>query len=169
MELFIYDGALHGERLLRLVRRASAPFSAADIDVRVCDNEAALEAALHHAVAEEAKRQERFFPMRTDDGIRLLRLSRVLYFQSEGHRIHTALTDGTVLRSRSLRVSTRELLSPLIASGKLLQVSKSTFVNTQHVCSISLDGVHLAGGCIVPVSRKYYAEFLQASRESFGP
>lgn len=166
MELFIYTGSLPEDRLRRLLKRASSPFTETDISVKVLQSEPELESALQHTIAQEAARQERYFPMRTDTGTHLLRLSRVLYFQSEGHRFHAFLTDGTVLRSRSLRIATRALLSGLLERGQLLQVSKSTFVNTQQIISISLDGVHLTGDQSVPISRKYYAEFMAANRQN---
>lgn len=169
MEVVLYEGApLHPRRVQELAGQAVHAFEGADIHLIHCTTEQELSAAICGAAARDVAGRIDAFPFRTRLKTHLLRLPQIRYFRSADHHLYATLTTGETLVSRTMRISARAALAPLLDRRLFFQISKSTFVNMAHVGSVSLDGVHLDDGAVLAISRKYYAEFLAWSKAAKG-
>lgn len=158
MDIILYNGICLQEDDLRNMARCGV--DGVDLNIRTCETPEELSRAIHKLVSLELQSRERFFPFKTKEGAKLLRLSQVLYFTSSGHQIIAKLADGKELHGRTLRVSTAALLEPLAETGRFYQTYRATFVNMMHVTKFGPAWVELDDGTRLDVSRKYYNQFL---------
>lgn len=131
--------------------------------VKICRSQEELE----HAVRQTAfagVTKDAVFRFPTKEGIHMVKLSTVSYFKGEDHRIIAHLEDGTLLRSRTMRISTEEAMRPLVESGQLLRIARTLYVNLEHLTLIAHNTACLRNGESLPISRSYCAKLRQGLR-----
>lgn len=168
MEVIVYQGPAIKERRLKELIGAEVSKCEPSVEaaVTLCRTEQELLQAVCTAVRHEATQLERHIPFRTDQGVQFLKLSQVIWLRGSDHRLTIHLTDGSELRSRTRRVSTREMVSPLQEAGRFFRVSRAIFVNVAHVTNVTADGVWMDDGECLPISRKCYCEWMSESKLS---
>lgn len=158
MEVIVYGEAIpEPEQLQRMAALVEKQYEGIAVTIRHCGDEKQFMDALLRAAQAEAREEERYFPVSSDEGIRFLALSQIVYFKTEGHRLCIVCTDGSQFRTRTLRVSVQQLLEPLVQSGRFLQVYRAVFVNVRHIQMLLTDVVHMDNGETLPVSRRMYS------------
>lgn len=105
--------------------------------VTVCHSEEQLVTTLILAEKEQRGAVIPRFPIKTQDGIRILPLSDIVYCQCESHRYRAVLLSGEEIVSRSFRKSFPQVLAPLLESGEFLQCQASYIVNMRYIRAIS--------------------------------
>ncbi len=166
MELILYHGREPDlPALQKLVRQeVKKVLPEEEVRITVCSERQELLQSVAAAARRESDRQERHIPFRTDQGVRFLRLSQVMWLKGADHRLIIRLADGAELRSRTRRVSTREMVAPLQEAGHFFRVSRAIFVNAAHVSAVTADGVRMDDGEFLPISRKCYSEWMNETR-----
>lgn len=166
MNLVLYEGTpLEPWRVRELIRAAAGPLGeGSEVDLAICRTEEELMEALSTKAKLELERMEQFIPFGTDQGLQFLKLSEVCWFRGADHRLTAVLVDGRELRSKTRRASTKEMVAPLIQDGRFFRVSRAIFVNVAHVRQVTMEGVHMDNGQMLPISRKCYGEWMAAGR-----
>lgn len=120
------------------------------IETVVCRTEEQLVAALTLAEKETGSAVEKRFAIKTQDGVRILPLSEIVYCQCESHRYRAVLESGEEIVSRSFRRSFPQVLAPLLDSGEFLQCQASYIVNMRYIRAISEKQMELQNGAKLP-------------------
>lgn len=120
------------------------------IEAVVCHTEEQLVAALTLAEKGISSAVEKRFAIKTQDGVRILRLSEIMYCQCESHRYRAVLLGGEEIVSRSFRRSFPQVLAPLLESGEFLQCQASYIVNMRYIRAISEKQMELQNGAKLP-------------------
>lgn len=120
------------------------------IETVVCHTEEQLVAALTLAEKESGSAVARRFAIKTQDGVRILPLSEIVYCQCESHRYRAVLLSGEEIVSRSFRKSFPQVLAPLLESGEFLQCQASYIVNMRYIRAISEKQMELQNGAKLP-------------------
>lgn len=167
MNLVLYEGTpLDPWRVQELIRNAAGPLGdRIEVNLSICRTEEELKEALSRKAELELERMEQFIPFGTDQGLQFLKLSEVCWFRGADHRLTAVLQDGRELRSKTRRASTKEMVAPLIRDGRFFRVSRAIFVNVSHVSQVTLEGVQMDNGQMLPISRKCYGEWMAAGRK----
>lgn len=99
------------------------------------------------------KEQRSFVTIKTRDGHLRIPLRCVAYGELVGRCVQYHLADGSVLEGMSLRGSFQDAVRPLLAHRRFVLCAASFVVNLSFVEKINSDGLQIAGGGMLPVSR----------------
>ena len=99
-------------------------------------------------ILEELTKRNNTFSFKTNDGIYRLKLSQIIYFESESNyvKLHTKEEE---YRFRGTLTSLENQLS----RNGFIRVHKGFLVNQEHIYSIQSDEIKLSDGSFVPISR----------------
>ena len=162
MQVILCEGpAMDAESIDSVVSSIAATHPAAKLDIQICRSAKELSQALDKMAALDT---ESYFPFKTTDDVRFLKISQVRSFQGQGHRILVTLDNGETLLSRTMRVSTQSILLPLTARGNFLQVSRSHFINVEYLQSVSAAGARMKDGELIYITRNCYTQLCQRGR-----
>lgn len=104
------------------------------------------------------KEQRSFVTIKTRDGLLRIPLRCVAYGELVGRCVQYHLSDGSVLEGMSLRGSFQDAVRPLLAHRRFALCAASFVVNLSFVEKINSDGLQMAGGEVLPVSRGLRAQ-----------
>lgn len=151
--LILCANGVNSEVVLREHKRR---YPGSAVEVAVCDTEEQLVAALVLAEKANGENAWKRFAVKTQDGVRILSLSDIVYCQCESHRYRAVLLTGEEIISRSFRKSFPQVLSSLLESGEFLQCQASYIVNMRYIRAISEKQMELTNGAKLPfpVSRQ---------------
>lgn len=118
--------------------------------ISVCYTEEQLIAALEQADREPGSPAEQRFAIKTQDGVRVVAISEIMYCRCESHRYAAVLCTGEEIISRSFRRSFPNALAPLLESGAFLQCQASYIVNLRFIKTIAEKQLELYSGEKLP-------------------
>lgn len=104
----------------------------------------------------------RSISIKTADGVRNIFFNEISYAECQGHIVIAHLKNGDIVESTHIRIPFPEYVATLLDDERFVITHKSFVVNMDHVARISQQQFTMAGGTIVPISRKNYAEVKRA-------
>ena len=116
---------------------------------------------LDGAVEKLNQRRTSAVVVNTADGPRRILLEHIRYAERVGHCVRYYCTDGTV-DSQSIRVSFREMVTPLLADQRFCLCGASFVLNFQHVAGVSGQIALLDDGQTVSLPRTSASDFKKA-------
>ncbi|WP_343208813.1 LytTR family DNA-binding domain-containing protein [Anaerolentibacter hominis] len=116
---------------------------------------------LNKIVQALADLNSRSIAVKTADGLYALRLHLICYAEYQNHRVHYHLTDGTVIKSVTLRQSFDVILEPLLRDNRFVKITASYLINLNCVTAFNKRNLVLSDGTCLPVSRKLYTRVKQ--------
>ena len=116
---------------------------------------------LDGAVEKLRRRRSRFVVVQTAEGPRRIFLERIRYMERIGRVIRYYCTDGTV-DSRSIRVSFRNAVAPLLADRRFFLCGASFVLNFQHISGVNGQIVTMDNGQSLALPRTGAADFKKA-------
>lgn len=99
-------------------------------------------------ILDELSRRNNTFSFKTTDGIYRVKLSEILYFESEANYINIHAAEN----SYRFRGTLTALESELAGSG-FIRTHKGFLVNQKHVFAIHTDDISMSDGSLIPISR----------------
>lgn len=114
--------------------------------------------ALEYACTFVNMKEEPLYLLKTPEGLVTMAHSRIVYIENKARILHVHLADGRVIKSLFIRKSFENEIGSLAESMSFLHVHKSFLVNLRHVEKLTQDHMVMAGGEVVPVSKKKYTE-----------
>lgn len=139
-----------GINLDMVLREHKRRYPGSSVETAVCHTEEQLAAALVLAEKSGGEGAGKRFAIKTQDGVRILPLSDIVYCQCESHRYRAILLSGEEIVSRSFRRSFPQVLAPLLESGEFLQCQASYIVNMRYIRAVSEKQLELTGGTKLP-------------------
>ena len=116
---------------------------------------------LDGAVKKLNRRRSSAVVVTTTDGPRRILLERIRYVERVGRCMRYYCTDGTV-ESQTIRVSFREMASPLLADRRFYLCGASFVLNFQHVTGVNGQMALLDNGQTVTLPRTAATDFKKA-------
>ena len=105
-------------------------------------------------IIEDIMRQCRdFVTIKTREGLRRVPLHHIIYGELVCRCVQYHLSDGSVIKSMSLRGSFQDAVAPLLEDHRFILCAASFVVNLHFVESIDSSALRLTGGGTLPVSR----------------
>lgn len=101
--------------------------------------------------------EESIITVRTRDGLRVVKLSSIIFCEYGKHTAQYALMGGEMLTTRTLQESFSEHVEPLLSDARFLQPHTSFVLNMARVKGFSKDGFVMRGGAVIPIPEKQYA------------
>lgn len=99
-----------------------------------------------------------FIMVQTADASHMVPLSHIVFVECMGHVLYYHLRDGTLLRSRAIRVSFEVALAELLEEGRFLRPHQSFLINAAHISAVTASSFHMADGTTIPIARFRAAE-----------
>ncbi|MEG1858312.1 MAG: LytTR family transcriptional regulator DNA-binding domain-containing protein [Pseudoflavonifractor sp.] len=155
-EVIVCTEAAQPEQVLRDHRRRHPDTGTV---TTLCTTGQQLVAALARAERRQTEVREPFLTVKTADGPRICPLSDIMFCQSDAHRFHVYLADGTVLVSTNGRCRFFESVAPLLEDRRFLSCGRSILINTDYIALVNRTQVLLYGGRALPMPVHRQAEF----------
>lgn len=132
-------------------------FSANPINYLVKPIEKAqLYETLRLAISKVNTGEEGIITIRTRDGLRVLKLSSVIFCEYVKHTVRYMLMGGEILTTRTIQESFSEHVKPILSNARFLQPHTSFVLNMSRVEGFSKDVFMMRGGAVIPISAKQY-------------
>lgn len=112
---------------------------------------------LELAISKVNTEEESIVPIKTKEGMRVVKLSSIIYCEYVKHTVIYTLMGGDVLVTRTIKESFTEHVSVLLADSRFLQPHTSFVLNMSRVEGFSKDGFVMHGGAVIPIPAKQYA------------
>lgn len=129
-----------------------------------------LDAALQRIESELAKS----YLVKTADGIQAVRYHIIIYAECRAHHILYYLSDGTVIKSLTLRRPFDEVMAPFLKDDRFIKISASFIINMNFIQSMTNEYFVMTNGAQLSISRrvrstckKEYINFLLENTKSF--
>jgi len=108
------------------------------------------------AISKTDLSEERTFPVKTADSMRVIKLSDIVCCEYRSHSVIFSLINGEEVPSRTIRENYSEYSSPILKDRHFLQCHTSFVVNMRWVEHFAKDSFTLRGGKKIPISAKQY-------------
>ena len=115
-----------------------------------------LSAALALAIERADVAQQRTFPVRTADSLRVLRTQRIACCEYHQHAAVFVLSNGERVFSRTFRENFADYCADMLRDCRFVQCHAAFIVNLRHVERFCKDSFTLSGGHVVPIAEKRY-------------
>lgn len=115
------------------------------------------------AISKADLAEEQTFTVKTFDGLRVIKLSDIVWCEYRSHSVLFSLKNGEEVISRTVRESFLEYCAPILKDNHFLQCHSSFVVNMCRVERFAKDNFVLYGEKVVPIAAKQYA----AVRDSY--
>jgi Response regulator of the LytR/AlgR family len=102
--------------------------------------------------------EESIISIKTKNGIRVIKLSSIVYCEYIEHAAVFALKSGECISSVSTRSPFGAFSEPLLRDKRFLQPHSSFVLNMSYVEEFSREGFTLHGKIVVPIAKSRYAE-----------
>lgn len=99
---------------------------------------------------------EAVVPIKTKEGIRVIKLSSIIFCEYTNHVVKYTLVGKEILTTRSLKESFSKHMIPLLKDKRFLQPHNSFVINITRVDTFSKNGFVMSCGNIIPISMKQY-------------
>lgn len=113
---------------------------------------------LDEAVAAREKHRAACVTVKTQDGLRLVRLDELMFAELSGRTIHYHLSGGEDVESMTVRGSFQEAAAPLLADPRFFLCGASFAANLFYVTAVEHGHFLMDDGRRVPLSRALYAQ-----------
>ena len=120
-------------------------------------DKATLFETLGLAISKVNTDEESIITIRTRDGLRVVKLSSIIFCEYVKHTAQYALMGGEMLTTRTLQESFSEHVGPLLSDARFLQPHTSFVLNMARVEGFSKNGFVMRGGAVIPIPEKQYA------------
>ena len=100
----------------------------------------------------------------TDDGVRVVPFSQLVYVEVTGHRLTYHLEDGTALEARGSLGQLEDELS----GAPVIRISKSCVANMDKIVLVRPQGMQMSTGVTLPISRTRKREVMDAVTDYLG-
>lgn len=100
----------------------------------------------------------------TDDGMRVVPFSQLVYVEVTGHRLTYHLEDGTALEARGSLGQLEDELS----GAPVIRISKSCVANMDKIVLVRAQGMQMSTGVTLPISRTRKHEVMDAVTDYLG-
>ncbi len=128
-----------------------------------CEEPEQASGALDQALLREYDQSGRGLPFPAEDGVHMLRPAQVRYLRGEGHRVLVSLSDGQLLRSKTLRVSAGSVIAPYLKYGRFFQASRVLYVNEAFISAITCGGITMTDGETLRLVQARYRDWRSAN------
>lgn len=108
------------------------------------------------AVTKVNAAEEETTTIKIKDGIRVVKLSSIIYCEYRNHSVQYTLMGGEMLTTRSLQESFANHIKPLLSDKRFLQPHTSFVLNMNRVEAFSKNGFVMLGGAVIPIPMKQY-------------
>jgi len=109
------------------------------------------------AISKVNMNEEQIVSLKTKDGLRVIKLSSIIYCEYMNHSVQYTLMGGETLITRSIQESFSQHIKPLLCDSRFLQPHTSFVINMNHVEAFSKSRFVMRGGAAVPIPTKQYA------------
>lgn len=100
----------------------------------------------------------------TDDGMRVVPFSQLVFVEVTGHRLTYHLEDGTALEARGSLGQLEDELS----GAPVIRISKSCVANMDKIVLVRAQGMQMSTGVTLPISRTRKREVMDAVTDYLG-
>ena len=111
---------------------------------------------LHRVVAKLAKTDDGTWVIKTREGMRVLRLSEILYCEYRDHTVTYTLMGAKTLTTKVIKGSFSNHIECLLQDERFLRPHVSFVVNMDYIEGFSKTRFTLRGGYMVPITTKHY-------------
>ena len=115
--------------------------------------------AMDVALMQVEKMRERFIKFKTENGVKSVNASHIIYSEAHAHYQHITLLDGLTIR---VRMTVAELYGVLAKHDGFARVGSAYIVNLRNIMNVSGSEVHLTGDIIIPIPRGKHTELKKA-------
>ena len=155
MELVILGNLpLDSEQLAQWRRQAALQGVA--LHIARCGDPEQVSRLLDRAAAREQAAAGPALPFLAEDGGHMIHPAQLRYLRGEGHRITLSLSDGRLLRSRTLRFSIETAAKPYLEHGQFLRAGHVLYVNTAYVDAVTGTALTMTNGEKLHITRSGY-------------
>ena len=95
-------------------------------------------------------------PIKTAEGMRVVRLKEIVYCEYQNHTILYTLFSGEMIKSRTVIGRFMDNVEPLLSSRCFIHPHASFFVNMNYIEKFSKDSFVLRGGARIPIAAIQY-------------
>jgi DNA-binding LytR/AlgR family response regulator len=110
------------------------------------------------AVSKLDVRQESTFVVKTQEGMRVLRLSEVIFCEYTRHTVFYTLVGSKTITTRTIKGTFAQYILPLLEDGRFIKPHASYVLNMDYVESFTRNRFILRSGYTVPIVVKQYGE-----------
>ena len=100
----------------------------------------------------------------TDDGMRVIPFSQIIYVEVTGHRLTYHLEDGSTLETRGSLGQIEDQL----AGTPIIRTAKSCLANMDKIMLVRPQGMQMVNGEVLPISRTRKREVMDAVTDYLG-
>ena len=122
-------------------------------------NPTKLYEAMDVALASAEKLGQRLIKFKTENGIKSVNASHVIFSEVHDHYQHVTLSSGDVIK---VRMTVAELITMLVKYGGFIRVGSPYIINLRHVKNVSRTDVLLYNNKSIQIPRGKYAEIKDA-------
>ena len=115
--------------------------------------------ALDAALIQVERTRERFIKFKTENGVKSVNASHIIYSEAHAHYQHITLLDGLTIR---VRMTVAELYGVLAKHDGFARVGSAYIVNLRNVKNVSTYKVELYNDMSVPIPRGKHTEIKKA-------
>ena len=115
--------------------------------------------AMDVALIQVERTRERFIKFKTENGVKSVNASHIIYSEAHAHYQHITLLDGLTIR---VRMTVAELYGVLAKHDGFARVGSACIVNLRNIMNVSNSEVHLTNNIVVPIPRGKHTELKKA-------
>lgn len=103
-----------------------------------------------------ANTKEEIITVKTKEGLRVVKLSSIIFCEYINHSVQFVLMGGEKIKSSTIKGSFVNYIQPLLLKDEFIQPHSSYLVNMNRVEVFSKDGFIMRGGSKIPIPQKKY-------------
>ena len=115
--------------------------------------------AMDVALIQVERTRERFIKFKTENGVKSVNASHIIYSEAHAHYQHITLMDGSKIR---VRMTVADLYAMLAKHNGFVRVGSAYIVNLRNIMNVSTNEVHLTNDVIIPIPRGKHTELKKA-------
>lgn len=115
--------------------------------------------AMDVALIQVERTRERFIKFKTENGVKSVNASHIIYSEAHAHYQHITLLDGLTIR---VRMTVAELYGILIKHDGFVRVGSAYIVNLRNIKNVSNTEVRLYNNISIPIPRGKHTEIKKA-------
>ena len=115
--------------------------------------------AMDVALIQVERTRERFIKFKTENGVKSVNASHIIYSEAHAHYQHITLLDGSQIR---VRMTVAELHAMLMKSSGFVRVGSAYILNLRNIKNVSASEVRLYNDISIPIPRGKHTELKKA-------
>ena len=117
-----------------------------------------LFAALDRVLAQQGSMEAKSVTVPLQSGVQRVHYHSIVYIECSYHQVFYYLTDGSCIKSRTIRQSFAEYITAILADERFIRTHYSFVVNKQHVARMEQHSFQMYGGHTVPIAKERLAK-----------